>query len=235
MRPEPTYYTIDDDTAREAHYANSFSEFRSDVDDYRKAVDAAYDLAEKAAERDPDSEEYAYSLADRYARDYAAWLNHGYHIDAMCPSVMIAGPANFPTRKKERQNERRDKHMRELEKIDAILEKINRIGDPDAPIKANDPKAVEKLTAKLEALEVRHQAMKDANAEARKEGRPAPFMSSSLANNRRAIKATRERIESIKAAKAEDVPCRRELRHHAPTAHLRRQARRRRPRVARAA
>ncbi len=43
-------------------------------------------------------------LLDTYARKLAENMNQGFAIDARVPSVMIAGPANFPVGKKEKQN-----------------------------------------------------------------------------------------------------------------------------------
>lgn len=195
------YYPINDDLAREAHYANSFFEFRSDEPDYRAEVDSVYFLAEEAAERDPERAEEALALADKFASRYADWLNEGYRIDAMCPSVMIAGPANFPIRKKEKQNRARENHYEALKKIEYIKEKIKKIGDIDAPIKSNDPKVIEKLTEKLDALEKRHLIMKNENAKARKNGTPVPYAPYTLSNSRQNIASVKKRLETLESQK----------------------------------
>ena len=56
----------------------------------------------------------------------------------------------------------------------------------------------------------RIEAMKAANAQARKEGKPAPYRSYSLSNNRQNLNATRKRLESLEAAKAKGTAERRE-------------------------
>lgn len=167
--------------------------------------------------------EKAYALAERFARKYAAWLNEGYRIDAMCPSVLISGAGNFPTKKKESQNRARDRHMRELDAIMAIKSRIAALGT--GGIQSGDPKALDKLAAKAEALEARHEAMKEANRFYRKhgtlrgftcdiegladdarldfcaDGHEVPFPPYVLSNNLANIKRTRQRIKELEAAK----------------------------------
>lgn len=103
------YYEINEEGARIAHEANSMREFKAgpETEGYRAQVDEAYRMAEKQAERFPEAADKAYALADRFARKYAEWLNEGYRIDVMCPSILVSGGSNFPVRKKERQNARR--------------------------------------------------------------------------------------------------------------------------------
>lgn len=110
----------------------------------------------------------AYALADRFARKYAEWLNEGYRIDAMCPSILVSGGGNFPVRKKERQNARRSSHMERYEKVMGIKRRIASIGT--GGIQAGDPNALEKLEAKAKRLEDRQDMMKRANAHYRKHG-----------------------------------------------------------------
>ena len=78
-----------------------------------------------------------------YARKLAENMNHGYAIDARVPSVMIAGPANFPVGKKEKQNQARHSNMEEWRHIQGLLEKIQSTGM--GGISADDPAAIEKL------------------------------------------------------------------------------------------
>ena len=60
---------------------------------------------------DPMYHEKIDRLLDTYARKLAENMNHGYAIDARVPSVMIAGSANFPVGKKEKQNQARHSNM----------------------------------------------------------------------------------------------------------------------------
>ena len=71
-------------------------------------------LAEQQKPRvDPMYHEKIDHLLDTYARKLAENMNQGFAIDARVPSVMIAGPANFPVGKKEKQNRARDSNMEE--------------------------------------------------------------------------------------------------------------------------
>ena len=75
---------------------------------------------------------------------------------------MIAGPSNFPIRKKEKQNAARDKHMRDYERIKALLTKIAATGT--GSIRSDDPDALAKLKSKRASLEQSHADMKAVNA-----------------------------------------------------------------------
>ena len=67
-------------------------------------------------------------LLDTYARKLAENMNQSFAIDARVPSVMIAGPANFPVGKKEKQNRARDSNMEEWRYIQGLLDKIRSTG-----------------------------------------------------------------------------------------------------------
>lgn len=219
------YYTIDEAMARRANNAYSFSDYRdgSATAEYRQMVDEAAALAERCKQgRGEAAAAKIDALLDRYARRLADNINARNRNTASCPSVMIAGPANFPTRKKARQNAREDSLMREYQEIQHILHQIRITGT--GGIQSGDPEAVRQLEEKLARLEKDHSAMKAANAYYRKhktlDGCPgltpelarqvnsfradgaAPFsgypMQLSLAN----IKRTRQRLEELKAAKS---------------------------------
>lgn len=221
------YYQIDDAAARTAHDMNSFREFRSDEPVYRAAVDEVWELAEEKAEAIPELAEKAYGLADRFARKYAEWINDGYRIDSMCPSLMVSGGANFPTGRKRKQNQARDRHSERRVEIEEIKGRLRRLGT--GGIQSDDPAAVEKLKAKAARLEERQDAMKAANRWWRKHGSlegfecevdgivpealgnmglfgGAPFPSYALSNNLATIKRTRERIEGLEREKAATAP-----------------------------
>ncbi|WP_337574623.1 hypothetical protein [Fournierella sp.] len=219
------YYTINETMARRANNAYSFSDYRegSATAEYRQMVDDAAALAERCKQgRGEAAAAKIDALLDRYARRLADNINARNRNTASCPSVMIAGPANFPTRKKARQNAREDSLMREYQEIQHILHQIRITGT--GGIQSGDPEAVRQLEEKLARLEKDHSAMKAANAYYRKhktlDGCPgltpelarqvnsfradgaAPFsgypMQLSLAN----IKRTRQRLEELKAAKS---------------------------------
>ena len=110
------YYPINEGAARRAKEMNSFSDYKegSATAEYRAMVDKAAAIAEQQKSRvDPMYHEKIDHLLDTYARKLAENMNQGFAIDARVPSVMIAGPANFPVGKKEKQNRARDSNMEE--------------------------------------------------------------------------------------------------------------------------
>ena len=124
-------YTINEEAARRAREANSFREYKpgAATAEYNSMVNAARELGEQQKKRiDPIHHEKVDYYVDLYARKLANNLNDRYNIDARVPSVMIAGPSNFPTRKKEQQNAARDRNMGEYVEIDNILDKIRSTG-----------------------------------------------------------------------------------------------------------
>ena len=59
-------------------------------------------------------------LLDTYARRLAENLNQSYEIAIRCPSILVAGPANFPVRKKEKQNRADDVNLKEWRDIQGM-------------------------------------------------------------------------------------------------------------------
>ena len=162
------YYPINEDAARRAKEANSFSDYvpGSATSHYHVMVDEAAALAERQKSRvDSMYHEKIDALLDRYARRLAEVINKQNEIDARVPSVMIAGPANFPVKAKERQNAARDRNSEEYAEVQGILSRIKSVGM--GGIMSDDKNAVAKLTAKLEALERLQARMKAANAAVR--------------------------------------------------------------------
>ena len=219
-----TYYKINEDAARRAKEMNSFYEYKpgSATEEYKTMVDKAVQVAETQKKRvDPIYHEKIDGLLDAYARKLAENMNNGYAIDARVPSVMIAGPANFPTRKKEKQNAARDRNMEEWRKIQELLNKIRSVGT--GGISADDPDAVEKLKKKLENLEELQETMKFVNNYYRKNSTldkcpfltqeqidklksdmesnwhygNVPFLPWQLSNNSAEIRRVRKRIEEL--------------------------------------
>ncbi|MCJ7856535.1 YodL domain-containing protein [Lachnospiraceae bacterium NSJ-143] len=220
----PTYYAINETTARRAKEAISFSDYRpgSATSEYRQMVDEAAQIAERQKKRiDPMHHEKIDRLLDTYCRKLAANMNHHNEILGRVPSVMIAGPSNFPVRKKEKQNAAMDSNMREWRDIQGLLDKIRSTGM--GGISADDPEAVAKLQAKLDNLVESQETMKAVNAYYRKhktlDGCPhlppqtleklkadmaqgwhledKPFASWALSNNNAEIHRVKARIESL--------------------------------------
>lgn len=101
----PKYYPINEEAARRAKNANSFSDYvpGSATAAYREMVDRAYTLGKQQKGRvDPMYHEKIDGLIDRYARKLAENINQCNLIDARVPSILIAGGSNFPVRKKEK-------------------------------------------------------------------------------------------------------------------------------------
>lgn len=199
---EKTYYPLNEEQARIAHELNHFGAYRSDVPDYQADVDEAWRLADEIAAQKPERAEELHALANRYAKKLAEWYNAKYRIDAMCPSVLISGPANFPARKKGKQNRAWDDLYAELPRIEAIKGRMRSIGCAAEIIKSADEDAVDKLRAKAQDLRERHEAMKAANAAARKEGEQAPYPAYHIANSNQRIRATEARLKRLEAQKA---------------------------------
>lgn len=163
------YYPIREDAARRAKEMNSFSDYKegSATAEYRRCVDQAVEIAKHQKEKvDPIYHGKIDALVDTYARKLADNMNRGFEIDARVPSVMIAGPANFPTGKKAKQNAARTHNMEEWRQVQGILDKIKSTGM--GGISADNPHAVEQLEKKLERLEQSQQTMKEVNAYYRK-------------------------------------------------------------------
>ena len=149
----PTYYPINEDTARRAKQANSFRDYveGSATAEYKRMVDAAAQIAEKQKAAVP-AEYHAKidGLLDRYARKLADNLNRRNSIDARVPSILIAGGAGIQAGKKEKQNAARDTNDAEYQEIQGILNRIKSTGK--GGIMSDDKNALAKLTAKLESL-----------------------------------------------------------------------------------
>ena len=186
------------------------------------AVQGVQGIAEQQKSRvDPMYHEKIDHLLDTYARKLAENMNQGFAIDARVPSVLIAGPSNFPVGKKEKQNRARDSNMEEWRHIQGLLDKIRSTGM--GGISADDPAAIEKLQKKLDGLERSQLIMKEVNAYYRKHGKldgcallspdqieklkasmasswrsdPRPFESYQLTNNNAEIRRVKARIEQL--------------------------------------
>ena len=104
------YYQINEAMAKSANDVNSMSAYRegSATDNYRDYVDRVYEIVEQIAQERPRLLDRAKDMADRYSRKLAEYYNALYRNEASCPSVLISGRANFPVKKKNKQNSRRE-------------------------------------------------------------------------------------------------------------------------------
>lgn len=102
-----TYYPIDEDLAKRSHNMMSFREYSkgSTTSSYRARIDSAREDLEKELLLCVTElqKERARMYFERYCKVLAFAINEDNRIGCMCPSVMIAGPAKFPTKKKEKQ------------------------------------------------------------------------------------------------------------------------------------
>lgn len=159
------YYSINEAAAKQAKSMMSFDDYKegSKTATYKSYCDEVYNLAEKVIEERPTQAERIEALADRYARKMADNINQELNISCRCPSVMIAGPGNFPVRKKEKQIAAWEKNAAEFREIQKIKDKIESIYYGKDIIKAGDADAIEQLTEKIQKLEADQARMKEAN------------------------------------------------------------------------
>lgn len=222
------YYPINETTARAAHDVMSFSDYQPGraTADYRKQVDEAAAVLEHvkplcATDTQRDRAEW---LFDRYAATLAAAINKENEIGTRCPSVMISGPANFPTRKKAAQVAAWDANAETFRRAEHYLNLLRRAHCQ--PIKSNDPEAIEALTYKLNRLQAERARMKATNAYYRQhktlEGCPdltpkerrsiesnwaagwytgTPYPPYALQNSLANVKRLQDRLNSLQAAK----------------------------------
>lgn len=229
---ERKYFPINESTARTAKTVNSFSEYvpGSATEEYRHYVDRVYDVVDRIAEEKPHLLERATGKAERYSRKLAEYYNDYYRNEASCPSILISGGSNFPVRKKEKQNSRRDTLRRTWEYLDGYAQKITHLLTMEQPILSNDENAVELLEEKLESLTDAQERMKAVNAYYRKhktlDGCPEltddmrreieqswgrgwyvgiPFPPYSLTNNNANIKRVKDRLEGLKKEKSRET------------------------------
>lgn len=230
-----TYYEISESMARTANMVNSFREYKtgSATEEYKHYVDKVYDVVEQIADKKPNLLEKAERMAERYSRKLAQYYNDYYRNEASCPSIMISGGGNFPVRKKEKQNSRRDTLMHTWKDLESYANKIEHLLTMDQPILSNDENAIELLEEKLEGLVEAQEKMKKVNAYYRKNKtldgcdeltpeeieklkakmkaemaskwhyEDKPYATYALTNNNATIKNTRERLERLKKVKEE--------------------------------
>lgn len=232
MSIERKYYPINENTARTAKNINSFSEYveGSATAEYKAYVDRVYDVVDKIAEEKPHLLERATGKAERYSRKLAEYYNDYYRNEASCPSVLISGGSNFPVRKKNKQNSRRDTLHKTWQYLEDYAQKITHLLTMEQPILSNDENAIELLEEKLKDLTETQERMKAVNAYYRKEKTldgceeltddmrreieadwargwyvGTPFPAYALSNNNANIKRTKDRLERLKKEKSKET------------------------------
>lgn len=227
---EKLFFTINELTARAAKEANSMSEYvdGSATSEYRSKVNHVYEIVERIEEKKPNLVEKAQHMAERYSRKLAEYYNAYYRNEASCPSILISGAGNFPVRKKEKQNSRRESLMNDWNYLESYAKKIEHLLTMEQPILSGDAQAIELLEEKLESLKENQEMMKAVNKAVKMKdtakgdeiltdmgysekqiknfrepdfcGRIG-FPSYALQNNNANIKRVESRLNSLKAAK----------------------------------
>jgi len=160
---------IDEKMARLAKELNSFSDYieGSATATFRNEVANAREKVEEHKKKvDSDYHAKIDSMFQAYINRLAALTNEYYRIEASCPSVMITGGSNFPVKKKQKQNARRDSWREEANNLEAYLNKILSVGF--GGISSDDKDAEAKLQKKLDSLVKLQEDMKTVNAWVRK-------------------------------------------------------------------
>lgn len=161
---------INEENARIAKQLSSFSDYveGSATASYNAQCAEAAAILEKVKAKCATDEqrERAEYLYNRYCSVLAEAINRDNEIGTRCPSVLVCGAGNFPTRKKEKQIAAWDKNMENFRKADHYLDMLKRAHT--LAVKSDDPEVLDYLRAKLDQLQAAHQTMKDANTYYRK-------------------------------------------------------------------
>ena len=167
---ERIYFPINEKMAGHARSMWSFSDYKpgSTTEEYKSYVNEAYNLADEVAAKDEKAGIRAYAVAEKYSKRMAEYFNRDISINLMCPSVMISGPAKFPTKKKERQIAAQERNYEFYKDTQKLLDKIRSIENGSDLIKSSDEDCIERLEYKLETLKALQEKMKSANVAIRK-------------------------------------------------------------------
>ena len=226
------FYSINEGTAKIANDINSMSSYRagSATENYQEQVRNVYEIVKEIEEKKPKLYGRAQMMAVRYSRKLAEYYNSFYRNEASCPSIMITGAGNFPVRKKEKQNAKREALLNDWNYLESYARKIEGLLTMSQPILSNDEQAIELLEEKLEDLKERQEIMKAVNKAIKKKdiaegdedlrdmgysddeiedlrkpdfaGRVG-FQSFTLQNNNANIKRVEARLAKLKAVKAD--------------------------------
>lgn len=160
------YYEINEAAAKRSHEMRSFRNYAENetTNAYKNEVDRAYEVLQKVIKKRPKKADQALKLFDQYSKNLAYYYNRENEIGTRCPSVLICGVGNFPTRKKEKQVEAWKKnHEFYKEKVEAVKEKLERLEFCQEIIKSSDNDAIEVLEEKLKKRKENHEFMKNVN------------------------------------------------------------------------
>jgi len=201
---------INETLARRAKENISFSDYKqgSATAEYNATIAEVRAEIEKAKTKvSPEAQERLERLYERYCIKYAVWTNNYNRNGAGHVSVMISGPSNYNMRAHEKYLNREAKLLQEYEELKNIDWKIQSIVAGDKIIRSDDINAIDKLKEKLSKALEEHQAYKDYNVKARKEGKET-LMPYVLQNSNGRIKGIKDRIAHLEkmAERATETP-----------------------------
>ena len=166
------YYEIDEKAAKLSKQMRSFDDYKagSATASYRSAVDEIAKIVEEKKAQFPDQSDKLDKLFDRYAKNFATFINRDNQIGAQYPSVMISGAGNYNTKKHNKQMASWGKNYQYYdEKVLPIESRIRNFGSTGTiAIRNDESDALEKLEAKLEYMKYWHEIMVEVNKYYRK-------------------------------------------------------------------
>lgn len=166
------YYEINEEMAKKAKESSSYDNYKtgSETQKYKSVVDDVIMYAEKQKSKVKNQEviKRIDNLVDGFSKQYADWTNQYNKINCYCPSILITGGSNFPTKKKERQNAMWDKHFKKYNELMTIKDKICSIIRGSNIIKSSDENAIQELENKIAKKEELQREMKEQNIYFRK-------------------------------------------------------------------
>lgn len=236
-----TRYNVDEGLAQRALESYSFRDYKSGSategyhSDVQKFEDNVNELINRYKANDTLTEkdwEEVESIAEKYSSNLAKYTNESNRVEASYPSWVIAGPANYNTRKNDAKHSRlRSLYQENENRLDpdnnVYLKKINDILS-GANIQSNDSNAIGKLQRKYDTLKAELENGKAMNAYFRKNktlvGFPGiseeaakafdaknasgdyfarqPFMAYRLQNGNAELRRIQGRIDELKSAQS---------------------------------
>ncbi len=225
-------YEINEEIAKSAKEMNSFSDYKenSATNEYNSYLISFENNVNELINKYPQNiNEEVLNLIeyykDKYTKKLAFAINKHNSIECKMPSIMIAGPAKFNVRKKEKQNNARENFWKEYGDLfnedNYYFKKIRNLIS-NKTIYSDNTLAVEKLKTKIADLEEMQKVMKEVNAYYRKYKTldgcellneqeiekvktdmsyvtwyDSPFPTYALTNNLAEIKRLKERVDDI--------------------------------------
>ena len=191
--------------AQAAHRGTSFvpeTRAMEERNEYSRTLNADHENLNSLA----DTQDKQQMLSVEFQRYRAGYLKRYLVVllsKSRCVSTMIAGPANFNTRRYQKRGDVADKRVSELiEFRRRALAAIRKALCPEeSPIMSGDADACERIKAKIVESEARRDAMKAGNDLARSGGLPIPHEQFEFANLGANIRRMKERLTRLSISK----------------------------------